>query len=122
MTDFLLLLPQADVTISPALPSDYFSMMLVRDHRPILTYINLNTVLGFPGTFSQSLQAAGLPNGGADGSILSDPNEVLRAENNGLQNIVAALVPLPDRFGVSPGDIVQVRRFHFWLLHYLTIP
>jgi hypothetical protein len=61
------------------------------------------------GTFSRELQDSALPNGGADGSILVDPNEVLRSENNGLQNIVSLLQPLPDQFGVSPGDIVQVR-------------
>jgi len=60
------------------------------------------------GTFSLALQAAGLPNGGADGSILVDPNEVLRAENNGLQNITAALVPLVSKFNVAPGDIVHL--------------
>ncbi|KAJ7321597.1 heme peroxidase [Mycena albidolilacea] len=47
------------------------------------------------GTFSLELQANALPNGGADGSILTDPNEVLRSENNGLQNIVRLLGPLP---------------------------
>ncbi|KAJ7857188.1 heme peroxidase [Mycena leptocephala] len=60
------------------------------------------------GTFSLTLQANALPNGGADGSILVDPNEVLRAENHGLENIVSLLKPLPAQFGVSPGDIVQL--------------
>ncbi|KAJ7096955.1 heme peroxidase [Mycena epipterygia] len=60
------------------------------------------------GTFSLALQAAGQPNGGADGSMLVDPNEVLRSENNGLQNIVSLLAPLPARFGVAPGDIVHL--------------
>ncbi|KAJ7648933.1 heme peroxidase, partial [Mycena polygramma] len=48
------------------------------------------------------------PNGGADGSMLTDPNEVLRSENNGLQTIVGLLQPLPAQFGVAPGDIVHV--------------
>ncbi|KAF7357156.1 Peroxidase [Mycena sanguinolenta] len=60
------------------------------------------------GTFSQELQNNGLPNGAADGSLLVDPNEVLRSENNGLQNIVSLLRPLPAQFGVSPGDIIQI--------------
>ncbi|KAF7351756.1 Peroxidase [Mycena sanguinolenta] len=60
------------------------------------------------GTFSLALQANALPNGGADGSLLVDPNEVLRSENNGLQNIVSLLKPLPAQFGVSPGDIVHL--------------
>jgi len=60
------------------------------------------------GTFSLALQAAGQPNGAADGSMLTDPNEVLRAENNGLQNIVAALKPLPAQFGVAPGDVLHL--------------
>ena len=33
---------------------------------------------------------------------------MLREENNGLQNITAALTPLPEKFGVSPGDVLQV--------------
>ncbi|KAJ7862927.1 heme peroxidase [Mycena olivaceomarginata] len=60
------------------------------------------------GTFSLALQANALPNGGADGSILTDPNEVLRSENNGLQNIVRLLGPLPTQLGVPPGDIVHL--------------
>ena len=61
------------------------------------------------GTFSLALQAAGKPNGGADGSLLTDPNEVLRPANNGLQAIVAALKDLPAQVGQTPGDILQVR-------------
>ncbi|KAJ7850121.1 heme peroxidase [Mycena leptocephala] len=60
------------------------------------------------GTFSLTLQENALPNGGADGSILVDPTEVLRAENHGLENIVSLLKPLTAQFGVSPGDIVQL--------------
>ncbi|KAJ6471628.1 heme peroxidase [Mycena vitilis] len=52
--------------------------------------------------------ANALPNGGADGSMLTDPNEVLRSENNGLQTIVGLLQPLPAQFGVAPGDIVHL--------------
>lgn len=60
------------------------------------------------GTFSIARQKAGKPNSGPDGSLLIDPNEVGRPENNGLQNIVAAIADLPGRFGVSPGDVLQV--------------
>ncbi|TFK69705.1 heme peroxidase [Pluteus cervinus] len=60
------------------------------------------------GTFSLALQSAGQPNGGADGSLLTDPDEVNRPENNGLQTIVGLLQPFPARYGVSPGDIIQV--------------
>ncbi|KAJ7189517.1 heme peroxidase [Mycena pura] len=60
------------------------------------------------GTFSLRLAALGLPNGAADGSFLWDPEEVLREENNGLQSITAALTPLPEKFGVSPGDVLQL--------------
>ncbi|KAJ7583044.1 heme peroxidase [Mycena floridula] len=60
------------------------------------------------GTFSLALQAAGKPNGAADGSLLVDPNEVLRTDNNGLQNIVAALLPLPGQFNVTPGDVLHL--------------
>ncbi|KAJ7056412.1 heme peroxidase [Mycena amicta] len=60
------------------------------------------------GTFSLRLGALGLPNGGADGSFLTDPTEVLRPENKGLENITAALTPLPERFGVSPGDVLHL--------------
>lgn len=81
--------------------------------RSVLTW---NSCIGIEltfiaGTFSLALQAAGQPNGGADGSILVDPNEVLRSENNGLQNIVSLLAPMPAKFGVAPGDILHVRRF-----------
>ncbi|KAJ7061847.1 heme peroxidase [Mycena amicta] len=60
------------------------------------------------GTFSLNLQANALPNGGPDGSIMTDPNEVLRPENNGLQQIVGLLNPIATQFGVSPGDVVQL--------------
>ncbi|KAJ7096956.1 heme peroxidase, partial [Mycena epipterygia] len=60
------------------------------------------------GTFSLALQAAGQPNGGADGSLLVDPNEVLRSENNGLQKIVGLLQPMPAQFNVQPGDILHL--------------
>ncbi|KAJ7112725.1 heme peroxidase [Mycena epipterygia] len=60
------------------------------------------------GTFSLALQAAGQPNGGADGSMLVDPNEVLRPENNGLQTIVGLLAPLPAKFSVAPGDLLHL--------------
>ncbi|KAJ6568004.1 heme peroxidase [Mycena vulgaris] len=60
------------------------------------------------GTFSLALQSQGLPNGGADGSMLVDPNEVLRPDNNGLQNIVRLLKPLPAQFGVAPGDVLHL--------------
>ncbi|KAJ6566752.1 heme peroxidase [Mycena capillaripes] len=46
--------------------------------------------------------------GGADGSMLTDPLEVQRGENNGLQSITAALQPLPAQFGLSPGDILHL--------------
>ncbi|KAJ7724294.1 heme peroxidase [Mycena olivaceomarginata] len=44
----------------------------------------------------------------ADGSMLVDPNEVLRAENNGLQNIVSLLQPLPAQFNATPGDVLHL--------------
>ncbi|KAJ6572525.1 heme peroxidase [Mycena vulgaris] len=40
--------------------------------------------------------------------MLMDPNEVLRAENNGLQSIVSLLKPLPAQFGVAPGDVLSL--------------
>ncbi|KAJ7032297.1 heme peroxidase [Mycena alexandri] len=60
------------------------------------------------GTFSLALRAAGLPNGGADGSMLSDPTEVNRSENNGLQTIVGLLQPLVTKFNVAPGDVLHL--------------
>ncbi|KAJ7181351.1 heme peroxidase [Mycena crocata] len=60
------------------------------------------------GTFSNVLQVAGLPNGAADGSLLWDLSEVQRSENNGLQDIVSILQPLPAQFGVAPGDILHL--------------
>ncbi|KAJ7689785.1 heme peroxidase [Mycena rosella] len=60
------------------------------------------------GPFSLVAQAAGRPNGAADGSLLTDPDEVLRPENNGLGKIVAALQSLPVKFNVSPGDVLHL--------------
>ncbi|KAJ7896672.1 heme peroxidase [Mycena olivaceomarginata] len=66
------------------------------------------------GAFSLTLQAAGRPNGGADGSMLVDPNEVLRPDNNVkevfflMQNIVSLFKPLPAEFNVSPGDVLHL--------------
>jgi hypothetical protein len=54
------------------------------------------------------LQRQGRRNGGADGSLLIDPTEVQRTDNNGLQGIVSALKPLASRFGVSNADILHV--------------
>ncbi|KAJ7142486.1 heme peroxidase [Mycena epipterygia] len=59
-------------------------------------------------TFSLALKAAGQPNGAADGSMLTDPNEVLRPDNNGLQTIVGLLRPLPAQYNVSDGDILHL--------------
>ncbi|KAJ7321600.1 heme peroxidase [Mycena albidolilacea] len=53
------------------------------------------------GTSSLALQANAVPNGGADESMLVDPTEVQRAENDRLQNIVSFLQPIPAQFGVS---------------------
>ncbi|KAF8896040.1 heme peroxidase [Infundibulicybe gibba] len=58
--------------------------------------------------FSLALQSAGKPNGGADGSMLTDPTEVLRPDNDGLQTIVGLLKPLPAKFGVTPGDLLHL--------------
>jgi hypothetical protein len=61
------------------------------------------------------LQLEGLPNGAADGSMLWDPTEVLRTENDGLQNIVSILTPLPAQFGVTPGDLLHVGKFLYMM-------
>jgi len=60
------------------------------------------------GTFSTALALAKQPNGAADGSMLWDPNEVLRTENDGLQTIVGLLQPLPAKFNVTPGDVLHL--------------
>ncbi|KAJ6566832.1 heme peroxidase [Mycena capillaripes] len=44
------------------------------------------------GTFSNALIAQGLPTGAADGSMIWDPTEVTRTENNGLQSILAGVL------------------------------
>jgi hypothetical protein len=49
--------------------------------------------------------------------MLVDPNEVLRAENNGLQNIVSLLNPLPAQFNVAPGDVLHVSSHSSIYLH-----
>ncbi|KAJ7640715.1 heme peroxidase [Mycena polygramma] len=62
------------------------------------------------GPFSLARQQKNLPNGAADGSLLVDNNggEGNRPENNGLQNIVAALKPIVKKYGVSPGDVLHL--------------
>ncbi|KAJ7142475.1 heme peroxidase [Mycena epipterygia] len=70
-------------------------------------------------TFSLALEAAGQPNGAADGSMLTDPNEVLRPDNNGLQTIVGLLKPLPAKFGVSPGDVLHASTFFLDALMFI---
>ncbi|KAH8827868.1 heme peroxidase [Flagelloscypha sp. PMI_526] len=60
------------------------------------------------GTFSLARKAAGQVNGGPDGSLLWDPEEVNRPENNGLQAIVSSLTGLPAKYGVSHGDVLQL--------------
>ncbi|KAJ7648766.1 heme peroxidase [Mycena polygramma] len=62
------------------------------------------------GPFSLARQQKNLPNGAADGSLLVENNggEGNRAENNGLQNIVAALKPIVKKYGVSPGDVLHL--------------
>ncbi|KAJ6582365.1 heme peroxidase, partial [Mycena capillaripes] len=47
-------------------------------------------------------------NGAADGSLLVYDNEVQRADNNGLQNIVAALKPLLAQYKASAGDVLHM--------------
>lgn len=85
----------------------WLSMMQVGSVLGLLPEHNLSSHL--PGPFSLALKNAGQPNGAADGSLLTDPAEVQRPDNNGLQTIVALLQPLPARFGVSAGDILHVR-------------
>ncbi|KAJ6483269.1 heme peroxidase [Mycena sanguinolenta] len=75
---------------------------------------NLNAKAGIrisfhdAGSFSLASQAAGLPNTGADGSIIVYPEELTRDLNNGLQTIVSLLAPLPAQFNVSAGDVVHL--------------
>jgi hypothetical protein len=68
------------------------------------------------------LKAAGQPNGGADGSLLADPTEVMRPENHGLETIVGLLQPLPAQFNVSHGDVLQVSTLiRDLVLHVFTV-
>ncbi|KAJ7629579.1 heme peroxidase [Mycena rosella] len=60
------------------------------------------------GPFSLALQAENRPNGARDGSLLTDPDELKCPENNGLQAVVGALQGLPDKFNVSPGDVLHL--------------
>ncbi len=56
-------------------------------------------------------QAGGVPVGGADGSIMIQhvfDEEINRAENNGLQDIIGALTPYMTKYPqISMGDLVQ---------------
>ncbi|KAJ6577808.1 heme peroxidase [Mycena capillaripes] len=60
------------------------------------------------GPYSNALKAAGKTNGAADGSLLISTAEQSRPENNGLQGIVAALKSLPQKYNVSPGDVLHL--------------
>ena len=40
--------------------------------------------------------------------MLVDMDEVLHGDNNGLQTIVGQLLPLPQKFNVSAGDVLHV--------------
>jgi hypothetical protein len=98
--------------VAATLPARLFgwhSTMLVRGFTLQVVVNKIFTPPCYAGPFSLALQAAGQPNGAADGSMLVDPNEVLRPENNGLGNIVSLLQPLPAQFNVSAGDILHVR-------------
>jgi len=61
------------------------------------------------GTFSLALAATGAPNGGADGSMLIDPDEPNRSENNGLQTIVTLLRAISLSFpDIAKADVLQL--------------
>lgn len=92
---------------------DWHSTMLVCSS-PVFYAHSIFTL--HEGTFSGALKAQGLPNGAADGLMIWDPTEILRTENNGLQNIVSILSPLPAQFGVSPGDLLHVSKFIYILI------
>lgn len=65
--------------------------------------------LGFhdAGTWEQ-----GLTYGGADGSIILNPDEVKRSENNGLQTIVSLLPQYAKKYGVGMADLIQFAATH----------
>jgi hypothetical protein len=107
---------QVVVAILPELLSGWHSTMLVcASIQPCLIPTKLNHKC--PGTYSLALAAAKKPNGGADGSMLVDADEVLRGDNNGLQTIVGQLLPLPKKFNVSAGDVLHVSTIDHAPLH-----
>jgi hypothetical protein len=69
--------------------------------------------LGFhdAGTWSKSLAAAGQDFGGADGSIAL-AGESTRAENHGLEGIIAKAIAVQKTFGVSMADLIQFSAIH----------
>ncbi|KAJ6589284.1 heme peroxidase [Mycena capillaripes] len=76
----------------------------------------------YRGTFSLQLKANHSANGAADGSLLVYDSEVQRADNNGLQNIVAALKPLPAQFDVTPGDVLHASSLLYALFSQFLSP
>jgi hypothetical protein len=106
---------QVVVAILPELLSGWRSTMLVCASIQPLIPTKLNHKC--PGTYSLALAAAKKPNGGADGSMLVDADEVLRGDNNGLQTIVGQLLPLPKKFNVSAGDVLHVSTIDHAPLH-----
>lgn len=72
--------------------------------------------LGFhdAGTWSQKLAAAGQDFGGADGSLVLF-NEITRAENRGLEVIVALAKTMMFKYkdsGISMADLIQYAATH----------
>lgn len=65
--------------------------------------------LGFhdAGTWSQNLASQGSDFGGADGSIVLAPEEILRKENKGLEQIVSQMKVWSSTFGVGVADLIQ---------------
>ncbi len=63
-------------------------------------------------TLSSYIGGNNIPRGGADGSLLIDPEEIKRGENNGLQTIVQTLQPMAAQYGISSADLVQYAGIH----------
>jgi hypothetical protein len=70
--------------------------------------------LGFhdAGPWSQKLANEGFDFGGADGSLALFQDEIDRAENNGLQDIIKTAQAYQKRYGVGMADLIQFMATH----------
>lgn len=64
------------------------------------------------GTWSSTLASQGKDYGGADGSIVLAPSEIIRTDNNGLAAIAKQMLAWQKQYGVGMADLIQFAAAH----------